>query len=295
MARRPRHPLAAPALVTAPRRLIHFGSRPEVIRYDLRHARWTLPPITLAVLADLHAIVPWTPIEAVERIVAQTNALAPDMILLLGDYIASRRMPGLPAKADDIAAALAQLRAPLGVQAVLGNHDWRDCAVAVESAFTETAIERAFDRHALPLLRNGAVRVPWGDSGFWVVGLDSQLARHGDRLGFHDPELAFAEVPGEAPTLLLAHEPDYFALHDDRALLQVSGHTHGGQINLFGMRPLTPSAFGNRFAYGHHLDAGRHLVVSGGLGFSGAPVRLSQPPEITLIRLGPATRAEEKP
>ena len=68
--------------------------------------------------------------------------------------------------------------------------------------------------------------------------------------------------------------------------LTLSGHTHGGQVRLFGWSPVTPSQYGNRFAYGHIIEDGRHLVVSGGLGCSIMPVRFGMPPEITVIDLG---------
>ncbi len=72
----------------------------------------------------------------------------------------------------------------------------------------------------------------------------------------------------------------------DRVALTLSGHTHGGQVRLFGYSPLVPSRFGNRFAYGHVREGGRDIVISGGLGCSILPVRLGVPPEITVIELG---------
>ena len=84
---------------------------------------------------------------------------------------------------------------------------------------------------------------------------------------------------------MLAHEPDYFAKGDKRVDLQISGHTHGGQLNLFGWRPMTPSRFGQSFAYGHVRDGDRQMIVSGGIGFSGVPVRIGQAPEVTFIKI----------
>ena len=85
--------------------------------------------------------------------------------------------------------------------------------------------------------------------------------------------------------ILLAHEPDYFTIGDMRPSIQLSGHTHGGQANFLGWRPFTPSEHADRYAYGHVIEDGRHLVVSGGLGYTWLPLRIAQPPEITLLRL----------
>ena len=84
---------------------------------------------------------------------------------------------------------------------------------------------------------------------------------------------------------MLAHEPDIFPQVSDRVALTLSGHTHGGQIRLFGWTPVVPSRFGSRFAYGHVHEKGRDLVVSGGLGCSIIPVRIGSVPEITVVEL----------
>jgi hypothetical protein len=77
-----------------------------------------------------------------------------------------------------------------------------------------------------------------------------------------------AQVTDAAPVILLAHEPDIFPRVPARVALTLSGHTHGGQVRLFGYSPMVPSRFGNRFAYGHIVEEDRHLIVSGGLGCS---------------------------
>ena len=84
----------------------------------------------------------------------------------------------------------------------------------------------------------------------------------------------------------LAHEPDIFPQVPERVSLTLSGHTHGGQVRLLGYSPMVPSQYGNRYAYGHVVEDGRHLVVSGGLGTSILPVRFGVPPEIVLLDVG---------
>jgi predicted MPP superfamily phosphohydrolase len=96
-----------------------------------------------------------------------------------------------------------------------------------------------------------------------------------------------AKVKGREPLILLAHEPDIFPTVTDRASLTICGHTHGGQVALpFIGRPIVPSRYGERYAYGHIVEEGRHLIVSGGLGCSGIPVRFGVPPEIVVIDIG---------
>ncbi len=268
------------------RRLIAIKSRPFVVAYDIDLHRWAGPEMTIVVLADLHVVAPWTSLQLVADVVRQINDLSPDMIVLGGDYLVGNTIPGTHAKAEEIVAVLRDLSAPLGVFAIMGNHDWMDCTLARKSGFERSSVVEAFEPTSMNLMRNVSAKVEHGGHPLWVVGLDSQNPGHRKwKSGRHRPEQGFADVPADAPAILLAHEPDYFAKDDTRAGLQISGHTHGGQLNLFGWRPMTPSQYGSKYAYGHIQDGFRNLVVSGGLGFSGLPMRIGQAPEITLIRV----------
>jgi predicted MPP superfamily phosphohydrolase len=100
-----------------------------------------------------------------------------------------------------------------------------------------------------------------------------------------DLPATLAQVTDDAPAILLAHEPDVFAQGIGRVALTLSGHTHGGQVRFGPWAPVVPSQFGNRYAYGPVREGGRDLVVSGGLGCSGLPVRFGVPPEITVVDL----------
>lgn len=105
--------------------------------------------------------------------------------------------------------------------------------------------------------------------------------------GLDDLPGTLAQLTDDAPVILLAHEPDIFPTVPDRVALTLSGHTHGGQVRLFGWSPVVPSAYGNRFAYGHVREGNRDLIVSGGVGCSILPLRLGVVPEITLIEIEP--------
>ena len=150
---------------------------------------------------------------------------------------------------------------------------------------------RALREAGIPVFENDVVRLEKGGQPFWVAGLGDQLAllgRHGRKRtqGVDDLPGTLAKIDDDAPVILMAHEPDIFPKVPKRVALTLSGHTHGGQVRLFGYSPIVPSQYGNRFAYGHVVEEGRHLIVSGGLGTSILPVRLGVPPEIVLVELG---------
>jgi predicted MPP superfamily phosphohydrolase len=150
------------------------------------------------------------------------------------------------------------------------------------------------ERFGIPVYENDAVRLDKDGHSFWLAGLGDQLAfvkalrrrprrdRTGPR-GVDDLPGTLAKVTDAAPVILLAHEPDVFPRVPDRVSLTLSGHTHGGQVRLFGHSPRVPSRYGNRYAYGHIVEDGRHLVVSGGLGCSVLPVRIGVRPEIVMV------------
>jgi hypothetical protein len=118
-----------------------------------------------------------------------------------------------------------------------------------------------------------------------VGGVESSWS-FGPRRGANDVPAMLGRVTGDAPLLVMAHEPDLFATMPARVAATFSGHTHGGQVRLLGWSPVVPSRHGNRYAWGHVREAGRDLVVSGGLGVSTLPVRFGVPPELTLVELG---------
>jgi predicted MPP superfamily phosphohydrolase len=92
-------------------------------------------------------------------------------------------------------------------------------------------------------------------------------------------------VDDETPVVLLAHEPDIFASVPKRVAVTLAGHTHGGQVRLFGHVPVAPSPLSRVYNYGHYHEGGRHLIVSGGLGCSWWPVRIGVPPEIVHVSI----------
>jgi predicted MPP superfamily phosphohydrolase len=237
--------------------------------------------LSIAVVADLHAGGPNVGRARIEEIVAATNALRCDLIVLLGDFFATHRFVTEVVPHEVWAGALGELKAPLGVYAILGNHDWW---------YDIAGTRRALAGAKIPVMENDAVLLGEGASRFWLAGIGDQIAyRLGHRRfrGVDDLPGTLAKVTTSDPVILLVHEPDIFPQIPERVALTLAGHTHGGQIRAPFIWPaFVPSDFGARFAYGHIVERGRHMIVSGGIGTSIVPMRLGVPPEIVRVRLG---------
>jgi predicted MPP superfamily phosphohydrolase len=273
-----------------------FGVEPllrlSIVHHRLRPTGWPAGlALKIAVIADLHACEPWMDAARINLIVQSANALDPDLTVLLGDYVPAHRYITGVVPARRWAHSLGRLRAPLGVHAVLGNHDWWDDRVAQRRGKGPVLARRELEQAGIPVYENDAVRLQHGPHGFWLGGLGDQIAL---RRSWHAPSGfrgvddlpgTLAQVLDDAPIILLAHEPDIFPQVPERVALTICGHTHGGQVRLLGYSPVVPSSYGNRYAYGHVVEENRHLVVSGGLGCSIMPVRFGVPPEITVIEI----------
>jgi predicted MPP superfamily phosphohydrolase len=255
----------------------------RVVHYRVTPSRWPAGlRLRLAVISDLHVCEPWVGVPRIRQIVDRANDLGPDVILLLGDYVSAHPWVTGAVAYDVWARELGRLQAPLGVHAVLGNHDWWEDRAAMRARRGPVASRRALERARIPVYENDAVRLDKGGRPFWLAGLGDQWA-FGSRWGVDNLAGTLAKVTDDAPVILLAHEPDIFPRVPERISLTLSGHTHGGQIRIFGYSPIVPSRFGNRYAYGHVVESGRHLIVSGGLGCTSLPVRVGVPPEIVEV------------
>ena len=274
--------------------------RLTVKRYRFRPPGWPAGlNVRIAVIADLHACDPWMNGRRVASIVEQANALKPDVVLALGDFVVGYRLSRLGRKLDpaEWAEPLGALQAPLGCYAVLGNHDWWDDHAAQDRRAGPPRIRKTLENAGLAVLENDVVRLAKDGYGFWVAGLGDQWAfwprdrrwRGRSEIpyeGVDDLDGTLRKVSDDGPVILMAHEPDIFPRVPERVSLTLSGHTHGGQVRLFGFAPIVPSRFGRRYTYGRIEEGGRNLIVSGGLGCSGLPVRFGSPPEVVLLELG---------
>ncbi|MDB5524625.1 MAG: ykuE [Rhizobium sp.] len=274
--------------------VVEAMATPRVTRFQLTPPNWT-PGLRLKIvaLADLHACDPWMTADRIKAICDQANALEPDITLLLGDYVAGMRAVIDYVHSSEWSKAMAGLRAPLGVHAILGNHDyWEDLAFQRDPSIMGFA-EKALRDVGIPVYVNQSVRLEKDGHPFWLAGLGDQMAlrpgRQFDRLSFGGIDnlpATLGQVTDMNPVILLAHEPDIFTQISQRVSLTLSGHTHGGQINLFGWTPVSASRYSRRYLGGHIEEAGSHIIVSRGLGCTGLPIRFGSWPEILQIELG---------
>jgi uncharacterized protein len=272
--------------------VVEPGFRLDITTYQITPPRWT-PGLKLkaALVADIHACEPLMSAARIRHIAAVTNSLQPDIIFLLGDFNAGHPYVTGPVYPAEWGEALSILKAPLGIYAILGNHDWWHGALPRMRSDDGESVRRALRDANFEVLENRSMRLAKDGLPFWVSGLGDQLAYpvvgwHQFE-GFDDLNGTLAQVTDESPVLLLAHEPFVFHRVPDRVSLTLCGHTHGGQVNLPIVTKLfTEDQFGMEKVYGHIIEDGRHMIISAGLGTSVAPVRLFRPPEIVLLTIG---------
>jgi uncharacterized protein len=264
-----------------------------IVRHEtIRVEQWpqAFSDLRIAVLADIHAGGNFIDEQKLHTIVARTNALQPEMIVILGDYIAGdgRRHP-LKMEPAVFAAALKDLHAPLGVYSVLGNHDWWYDGFQVRQALEQNGI-KVLDNEVLKLdVRRGQAQqasVQSADgqgaeaaaNALWLVGFADQWTRP-QRI-----DETLSQVPQNATMIALTHNPDIFPELPQRVHLLLAAHTHGGQVRfpIIGS-VIHPSKYGQRYARGHIYENGHHLFVTTGIGTSIFPVRFNVPPEIVLL------------
>lgn len=233
--------------------------------------------LTVAVLADLHVGSPYKGLNSLRELVREVNAASPDLILLPGDFVIQDVVGGSFVAPEDAGAVLVGLQAPMGVFAVLGNHDWWLSAKRVEQALTAHNITVLEDKSQIIADGSGCQLRLVGISDYWE--------------GPHDVVKAVQDVRPDDYVIAFTHNPDVFPALPTGTALTIAGHTHGGQVYLPGLgRLVVPSAFGEQYAIGHVVENGRHLYVSPGVGTSILPVRFLVPPEVTLLQITNTTK-----
>jgi uncharacterized protein len=251
---------------------------PRIVRRDVPLKRWPerLQGFTVALLADFH-YDPYFSVHPLRAAVPMVNDLRPDLILLAGDFVS------VPIVGDEIKAALAaepcahllrELRATHGVWAVLGNHDY---------GTDPEHVTHALQAEGIPVLANQSIPIERDGARAWLAGLDDVLS------GAADLEKTLSRIPAGEAAILLVHEPD-FADYVARfpVDLQLSGHSHGGQVRLPFLPPLYLPSMAKKYYWGLRKVGPLMLYTNAGLGTVGVPVRFNCPPEITLLTLRPS-------
>lgn len=249
----------------------HALGEPVIERVTIALDRWpaALAGLTIAHLTDLHAGFTVSR-EYVQRVVDRTNALAPDLIFVTGDMV-----DGQVAVIGDRTAPLGDLRARLGVFGVTGNHEYY-------SGADEWIAE--FERLGIRMLRNEHVVMEDRGTRFLVVGIDDHMARAFPGHGA-DIKKAMRGAPRDIAGLLLAHQPKQVKSAIFRNLdLQLSGHTHGGQVWPW---HFLAAAQQDGLLAGLYKRGGTTVYVGRGAGYWGPPIRVGASPEIGLLSLIP--------
>ena len=230
-----------------------------------------LAGLKIAVLSDIHAGASFIDEPKLRLIVQRTNDLQPDLIVILGDFMVGTRRTPRRIEPEVFAPILKEMRAPLGVFAVLGNHDWW---------YDGQHVRRALEANGIRVLDNEFAEVKSRGGPFFLVGLADLW--EGNQ---HIAETV-ARIPEGVPVIALTHNPDIFPQLPQRVMLLLAAHTHGGQVRfpLIGS-VVQSSKYGERYVAGHVFENGHHLFVTTGIGTSIVPVRLGVPPEIVLLTL----------
>jgi predicted MPP superfamily phosphohydrolase len=246
------------------RAVVHPVDLPGVAAKPLRGLR-------IAVIADLHAGSAYVDEAKIDAVVRLANAAGPDLTLIAGDLVAHGTFALRSIPAAVIAARLKPLRAPLGVYAVLGNHDHWDDAAAIAMSLRGAGI-RVLINQATLLRRHG--------EPFYLAGIDDPVTGH------DDADKALRSVQPASSALCLAHSPDIFPRLPSTCALTIAGHTHGGQVSLPVLgRLIVPSKYGQRYAAGPICETRKCLFVSTGIGTSIIPVRFRVPPEVSILEV----------
>ena len=228
----------------------------------IRNLHPVLEGLTMVQITDVH-LYPMTQPELVKKSVIMANALNPDLVVLTGDFV----WQDLDA-IFELAPILAGLDAKYGVFSILGNHDyWLDADV----------ITRAMESAGLPVLINQGLSIQQGKGSIFVAGLDDGWS------GKPDLDETLDGANSSEPVILLCHEPDLADRYslDGRVDVQLSGHTHGGQIRLPGIGALVLPYLGRKYDIGLYRVNEMLLYTNRGLGVISEPVRFNCPPEIS--------------
>lgn len=249
---------------------------PTLVRYETRHIPIPgLPPaldgFRIIHLSDFHHNPEHQNLLQVEQAIQWVNSSPPDLIVLTGDFI-DNNLDGL----DEISQTLAALNARYGVFAVLGNHDHRQGAQSVK---------RSLEAVGITVLWNENVTLPVGVAALNLVGLDDWLR------GRPQIRVALDGIQPDTTTIALVHEPDvadvlsqYPQIH-----LQLSGHSHGGQIRVPGIGPLILPILGQKYVQGYYEINQLRLYTTRGIGYlTNFPLRFNCPPELSELILVPA-------
>jgi uncharacterized protein len=251
-----------------------FGIEPGWLaerRLEIESPKWELPPMSIGVASDLHVGAPHVGLAQIDRLVDGINAAHPDLILLPGDFVIKGIIGGESIEVDAIADHLSRLRAPLGVYAILGNHDWW---------YDGEKVRHALEARGIHVLENESVVIQHQGQGVRLVGVGDDMTGH------EDIRRAFRGTNANLPTIVMVHDPANAPDLSAGSVVAFAGHTHGGQVSLPLIGALiTPGRAPRSHAYGWLDDVPVPTFVTSGVGTSILPVRFNRRPEYLIVRV----------
>lgn len=234
----------------------------QVKKYSY-HTKTEVKPFKIVFITDTHTGSRFNGLDRLQKIVDKANALQPDIILLGGDFVIKGVLLGNYVDIEKIAPILKKLQAPMGVYAVMGNHEYWD---------DYNRIEKTLKANNIPVLKNENIQF----NDFNLIGIDDAMTKHSD------VRKSFQNTNKNKANIILTHCPDVFPKIKEKGLI-LAGHTHAGQISLFGWTPIVPSKYGSKYAKGRIDEDDKTLIVSNGIGTSMLPLRFLSIPQIIVI------------
>jgi len=255
-----------------------FGKLSRAQNHVVRHfplqiaawPQWTRP-LRIAFLADFHTGSHSNDVDRLSSIIAEAASLTPDLVLFGGDYVNMQVFGGGRVPPRTIAGVLSRLEAPLGRFAVLGNHDYD---------YDEWAVADALWDSGITVLDHDRYTVQFQGHMIEIAGIPDARTTRAQAYSL------LGDLSPDTPTIVLAHDPFWFAHLPPGPHLMLAGHTHGGQIRLPGIGAvINASKAPLRWSHGLIKERGQHLYVTSGIGTSGVPIRWGVPPEFAVLDL----------
>jgi len=255
-----------------------FGKISRAQQHVVRHLRLEIAgwpqwprPLRVVFLADFHTGSHSNDVARLGAIMAEAASVTPDLVLFGGDYLNMQLFGGGRVPPRTIARILSRIKAPLGLFAILGNHDY---------IYDERAVAGALWDSGITVLEHDGCTVQVQNRSIQIVGIpDAHIAR---------PEAysLLADLSPDMPTIVLAHDPVWFAHLPPGPHFMLAGHTHGGQIQLPGIGIVKKATKApRRWCHGLVKERGQYLYVTSGIGTSGVPIRWGVPPEFAVLDL----------